>query len=169
MKARHYHVISGKGQTRQAKGRRATPMGRVEQRTQRVRPTGSEPERFSPAVHQSGDLNGFVVRAELGDTPRSRESSYSLRPFAQSKGYGESMSDWVTMRRFHESKGVEDWRVGGEGACAYFRPGAFAAGTRPVNAISELAGLQDHPPAPDLRHQGGIVRLITVPAHYYRL
>ena len=79
------------------------------------------------------------------------------------------MSDWVTMRQFHESKGVEDWRVVGEGACAYFRTGSFAAGARLVNAISELAGLEEHHPDVDLRHDGVIVRLITVAPDYYGL
>ena len=73
------------------------------------------------------------------------------------------------MRRFHESKGVEDWRVVGEGACAYFRTASFAAGTRLVNAINELAGLEDHYPDVDLRHEGVIVRLMTVAADYYGL
>ena len=76
------------------------------------------------------------------------------------------MSDWITMRRFHESEGVEDWRVVGEGACAYFRTGSFAAGARFVNAISELARLEDHPPDVDLRHAGVIVRLITMTLEY---
>ena len=31
----------------------------------------------------------------------------------------------------------------GEGACAYFRTGSFAASARLVTAISELAGLED--------------------------
>src|SRR5438552_10601125 len=86
-----------------------------------------------------------------------------------SEGFGESMSDWITARRFHESKGVDDWRVVGEGACAYFRTGSFAAGTRLVNAISELAGLEDHHPDVDLRHEGVTVRLITVAPDYYGL
>jgi len=84
-------------------------------------------------------------------------------------GEGESTSDWITMRRFHESDGVEDWRVVGEGACAYFRTGSFAAGARLVNAISELAGLEDHHPDVDLRYDGVIVRLITVTPEYYGL
>jgi len=70
------------------------------------------------------------------------------------------------MRRFHESEGVEDWRVVGEGACAYFRTGSFAAGARFVNAISELAGLDDHHPDVDLRHEGVTVRLITMTHDY---
>src|SRR6266568_243233 len=76
------------------------------------------------------------------------------------------MSDWITMRRFHESEGVEDWRVVGEGASAYFRTGSFAAGAQFVNAISELARLEDHPPDVDLRHAGVIVRLITMTPEY---
>src|SRR5207249_4330003 len=57
--------------------------------------------------------------------------------------YGEGMSEGITARRFHESEGVEDWRVVGEGACTYFRTGSFEAGARLVSAISELAGLED--------------------------
>ncbi|HEV8595030.1 MAG TPA: VOC family protein [Thermoplasmata archaeon] len=79
------------------------------------------------------------------------------------------MSDGITMRRFHESDGVEDWRVVGEGACAYFRTGSFAAGARFVNAIGALAGLEDHRPDVDVRHEGVIVRLITVAPDYYGL
>ena len=79
------------------------------------------------------------------------------------------MIDRITARQFHESDGVEDWRVVGEGACACFRTGSFAAGTRLVNAISELAGLEDHHPDVDLRHDGVIVRLITVAPDYYGL
>src|SRR5439155_1270151 len=68
-----------------------------------------------------------------------------------------------------ESEGVEDWRVVGEGACANFRTGSFAAGARLVHAISELANLDDHHPDVDLRHDGVIVRLITVAPNYYGL
>src|SRR5947209_10768990 len=89
-----------------------------------------------------------------------------MRPFAHPTGYVESMSDRITARRFHESEGVEDWRVVGEGACAYFRTGSFAAGARFVNAISGLARLEDHPPDVDLRRAGVIVRLITMTPDY---
>jgi len=92
-----------------------------------------------------------------------------MRTFAHSTGEGKSMSDQITMRKFRESEGVEDWRVVGEGACAYFRTGSFAAGSRLAHAISELAGLDDHHPDVDLRHDGVIVRLITVAAGYYGL
>ena len=76
------------------------------------------------------------------------------------------MTDRITPTRFHESDGVEDWRVVGEGACAYFRTGSFAAGAGLVKAISELAGLDDHHPDIDLRHDGVMVRLITIAPDY---
>src|SRR5436309_15915844 len=79
------------------------------------------------------------------------------------------MGDPSQGARFHESEGVEDWRVVGEGACAYFRTESFAAGARFVNAISELAASEDHHPDIDLRHDGMIVRLITVATDYYGL
>jgi pimeloyl-ACP methyl ester carboxylesterase/pterin-4a-carbinolamine dehydratase len=73
----------------------------------------------------------------------------------------------IGLRQFHEAAGVEDWRVVGEGACAYFRTGSFAAGARLVRAIGELAGLDDHHPDVDLRHEGVTVRLVTVtPDHH---
>jgi len=79
------------------------------------------------------------------------------------------MSEGITARRFHESEGVEDWRVVGEGACTYFRTGSFEVGARLVSAIRELVGLDDHHPDLDLRHDGVIVRLITVRPDYYGL
>src|SRR2546428_2844370 len=77
-----------------------------------------------------------------------------------------NMTDRITPTRFHESDGVEDWRVVGEGACAYFRTGSFAMGAGLVKAISELAGLDDHHPDVDLRHEGVMVRLITIAQDY---
>lgn len=38
------------------------------------------------------------------------------------------MSERISPRQFHEADGVEDWRVVGEGACAFFRTGSFADG-----------------------------------------
>ena len=72
------------------------------------------------------------------------------------------MSDRISPRQFDEAEGVEDWRVLGEGAFTFFRTGSFAAGARLVGAISELAGLGDHHPNVDLRHDGVTVRLITI-------
>jgi 4a-hydroxytetrahydrobiopterin dehydratase len=76
------------------------------------------------------------------------------------------MTDAISPRQFHESEGVEDWRVLGEGAFAFFRTGSFAAGARLVDAISQLAHLDDHHPDVDVRHDGVTVRLITVTEDY---
>lgn len=75
----------------------------------------------------------------------------------------------IEARRFHEADGVEEWRVVGEGACAYFRTGSFAAGARFVQAIGELAGLDHHHPDVDVRFGGVTVRLITIVPGYYGL
>src|SRR6266508_2028801 len=79
------------------------------------------------------------------------------------------MTEPITARQFHQADGVTDWRVLGEGACAYFRTGSFAAGARLVHAISRLAGLDDHHPDVDLRWGGVTVRLITIGHDYYGL
>jgi 4a-hydroxytetrahydrobiopterin dehydratase len=77
------------------------------------------------------------------------------------------MTDQISPKQFHEAEGVKDWRVLGDGACAYFRTGSFAAGARLVQAISELPRVDDHPPDVDLRRDGVTVRLITVTADHY--
>lgn len=77
------------------------------------------------------------------------------------------MTDQISPQQFHESDGVEDWRVIGDGACAYFRSGSLAAGARLVQAISQLPGVEDHPPDIDLRRDGVTVRLITYTDDYY--
>src|SRR5262245_45835777 len=77
------------------------------------------------------------------------------------------MTDRISPKQFHESEGVEDWRVIGDGAGAYFRTGSFAAGARLVQAISQLPGVEDRRPDVDLRHDGVTVRLITYTDDYY--
>jgi 4a-hydroxytetrahydrobiopterin dehydratase len=74
----------------------------------------------------------------------------------------EQNVEWISPRQFHEAVATGDWRVLGEGACAYFRTGSFAGGARLLQRISELAGLGDHHPDADLRHRGVTVRLITI-------
>jgi 4a-hydroxytetrahydrobiopterin dehydratase len=76
------------------------------------------------------------------------------------------MTEQISLRQFHEAVGVEEWRVVGEGACAYFRAGSFEAGAQLVQAISRLAGLEDHHPDVDLRYEGVTVRLITITSDY---
>jgi 4a-hydroxytetrahydrobiopterin dehydratase len=77
------------------------------------------------------------------------------------------MSARISPKQFHESDGVEDWRVIGDGACAYFRTGSFAASARLVEAISRLPDAEDHQPDVDVRHDGVTVRLITYTDDYY--
>jgi 4a-hydroxytetrahydrobiopterin dehydratase len=77
------------------------------------------------------------------------------------------MTDWISPQQFHQSEGVEDWRVLGDGACAYFRTGSFAMGARLVQAISEMPGINDHSPDVDVRPDGVTVRLLTIADDYY--
>ena len=77
------------------------------------------------------------------------------------------MNDGITPGQFAEADGVEDWRVLGDGACAYFRTGSFTAGARLVQAIGELAGVERHSPDIDLRQDGLTVRLITIADDWY--
>src|SRR3979411_2426689 len=77
------------------------------------------------------------------------------------------MTDYISPKQFHDSEGVEEWRVLSDGACAYFRTTSFAASARFVQAISEMPGVDDHQPDIDVRHDGVTVRLITVTDDYW--
>jgi 4a-hydroxytetrahydrobiopterin dehydratase len=77
------------------------------------------------------------------------------------------MTDQITPTQFHAAEGVADWRVVGDGACAYFRTGSLAAGARLVQAISELPGVESHRPDIDVRGDGVTVRLITYTDDYF--
>ncbi len=72
----------------------------------------------------------------------------------------------ITPSEFHAAKGVQDWRVLGDGACIFFRTGSFAESARLVQAIGEIPGLEDNPPAVDVRKGGVTVRLITFTEGY---
>ncbi len=77
------------------------------------------------------------------------------------------MTEPITARQFHATDGLADWRVVGDGACAYFRTGSFSAGARLVQAMAELEGIDDHHTDVDLRHDGVTVRLLTTGDDYY--
>ncbi|WP_199422116.1 VOC family protein [Actinotalea solisilvae] len=79
------------------------------------------------------------------------------------------MTDTISPRAFHASDGVEDWRVLGEGACAFFRTGSFAAGAGLVQAISEITGLDDDHPDVDVRSDGVVVRLVHASSDHFGL
>ncbi|MGW8364621.1 VOC family protein [Streptomyces wedmorensis] len=83
--------------------------------------------------------------------------------------HAESKARRMRPQQFHETVGLGDWRVVGEGACAYFRTGSFAVGARFVQTISELPGAGGDHPDVDLRQDGVTVRLITVTDDYYGL
>jgi 4a-hydroxytetrahydrobiopterin dehydratase len=76
------------------------------------------------------------------------------------------MTEPITAREFHAADGAEDWRVVGDGACAYFRTRSFSAGARLVRAIGELPGIDEHSPDIDLRPDGITVRLLTMTDDY---
>jgi 4a-hydroxytetrahydrobiopterin dehydratase len=77
------------------------------------------------------------------------------------------MTDHISPKQFHESDGVEDWRVIGDGACAFFRARSFADAARLVQAISKVSRVDDHRPDIDVRHDGVTVRLLTRGDDYY--
>lgn len=67
----------------------------------------------------------------------------------------------TTARAFHDSGGVEDWRVLFWGACAHYRTESFAEGAAFVAAIAEVADAIGHVPDIDLRPDGVTVRTFT--------
>jgi 4a-hydroxytetrahydrobiopterin dehydratase len=79
------------------------------------------------------------------------------------------MSEPITAREFHATDGLADWRVLSEGATSFFGTGSFAESARLVQAIGELPGVGDHPPAVDIRARGVTVRLISIADDYFGL
>ena len=77
------------------------------------------------------------------------------------------MTDRITPKQFHEADGAEDWRVVGDGACAFFATRSFAHAARLVAAIAELPGVEEHRPDVDVRSDGVTVRLLTKSDDYY--
>jgi 4a-hydroxytetrahydrobiopterin dehydratase len=76
------------------------------------------------------------------------------------------MVEQITPTAFEETDGLQDWRVISEGGCIFFRTASFAESARLVQAIAELPGIADHPPAIDIRAAGVTVRLISVSPDY---
>ncbi|MFE4465175.1 VOC family protein [Oerskovia sp. NPDC056781] len=69
------------------------------------------------------------------------------------------MSDAITARQFHDSDGVEDWRVVLGTAQTRFRTDSFTAGVELIDAIGELAEGMNHHPDVDLRYATVTVRV----------
>ena len=79
-------------------------------------------------------------------------------PHAYSRCYVVRMTERITPKQFHETDGLDDWRVLGDGACTFFRTGSFEHGVRLAQAISEIGGLDAGHPDIDLRSEGVAVR-----------
>jgi 4a-hydroxytetrahydrobiopterin dehydratase len=77
------------------------------------------------------------------------------------------MTDQISASEFHASEGAEDWRVVGDGACAFFGVASLAEGATLVSAIAALPRVDDHPPDIDVRPEGVTVRLLTMREDYY--
>jgi 4a-hydroxytetrahydrobiopterin dehydratase len=76
------------------------------------------------------------------------------------------MTDHVTPQAFLESMGVEDWRVVGDGATAFFGTDSFATSAHIVQAIGSV--IHDGGPIPDvdIRDGGVTVRVLTITDDY---
>ncbi len=71
------------------------------------------------------------------------------------------MSDAITPRAFLEAEGLADWRILGDGATAFFPTARLVKAVELVGAIAAIPGIDDHPPAIDVRSDGVTVRLVT--------
>jgi 4a-hydroxytetrahydrobiopterin dehydratase len=75
------------------------------------------------------------------------------------------MIERLSPMQFLDAVGVDDWRVVGDGACAFFRTDSFAASARLVQGIGEVAATEGSPDV-DVRKEGVTVRLITIADDY---
>jgi 4a-hydroxytetrahydrobiopterin dehydratase len=76
-------------------------------------------------------------------------------------------TEYLPLKAFVASEGVEDWRILSEGVTAFFATASLAESTAFVRAIAELADVEDHPPGIDMRRDGVTVRLLTVADDWY--
>lgn len=67
----------------------------------------------------------------------------------------------ITADQFHDTDGTADWRVVGDGACAFYRTSSYAESAKLVTAIGELPDLEADQPGIDVRAGGVTVRLLT--------
>jgi 4a-hydroxytetrahydrobiopterin dehydratase len=77
--------------------------------------------------------------------------------------------DAITPRLFRASPGVDDWRVVGDGANAFYRTAGFDLAARLIGAIAAEQSLAARPPAIDLRADGVTLRLVTTEDGYFGL
>lgn len=67
----------------------------------------------------------------------------------------------ITPEQFHDSEGVDDWRVMYGGAHAFFRTESFLAGAHFAVAVAEAAAAIGRVPDVDLRAEGVAVQFCT--------
>ena len=77
------------------------------------------------------------------------------------------MSEPISPTQFREAGGTDDWRIVGDGACAFFPTTSFAESARLVQAIADLPGMDDHRPDVDVRADGVTVRVVTYTDDYF--
>lgn len=65
----------------------------------------------------------------------------------------------MSAKQFHDSPGVEDWRVLFWGAYAFYTAPSYADAADVVRAIADIAG--NHPPDVDLRPEGLTIRTFS--------
>ena len=73
----------------------------------------------------------------------------------------------LTPNEFEAADGVEDWRITCDGVTATFRTASFASGSRFVERIATLDGLEPWLPDVDVRHDTVTVRMLRVADDWY--
>jgi 4a-hydroxytetrahydrobiopterin dehydratase len=71
------------------------------------------------------------------------------------------MRDPITAKQFHDSDGIEDWRVVSGGASAVYRVSSFSEGVGFAVLIASIADELDHHPDVDLRARSVTIRTRT--------
>ena len=82
-------------------------------------------------------------------------------------GATAATTDGIGGNAFEAAEGTADWRVVGDGACAFFATDSFGASARFVAAIAGLPGIAEHAPDVDVRAGGVTVRLRTYAEDWY--
>ena len=73
----------------------------------------------------------------------------------------------ITPSQFLDADGLQDWRVLGDGAAAFYPTESFLMSARLVAAVSDIPGAADHPPAVDVRAGGVTLRLVTATEEHF--
>lgn len=71
------------------------------------------------------------------------------------------MRDPITAKQFHDSDGIDDWRVVSGGASTVYRTPSFSAGAAFAVTIAAIADDLDHHPDIDLRARSVTIRTST--------